>query len=65
MLKDAVMNVAASIIPDIINLLSPQMAEFVERGVLSWWEKAKQTENPWDNYAVALAAGVLGIKLKG
>ncbi len=65
MLREAALNLAAGLIPDIVDQLSPQVREHVERGLLSWWEKAKQTENPWDNYAVALIAGVLGTKLKG
>ena len=65
MWAQAGLNLVSGLIPELVNLLSPQMREFVEQGVQSWWEKASETENPWDNLAVALAAGVLGIKLKG
>ena len=64
-MKDLAFSLASGLIPDLINQLSPQLKEFIERGIVSWWEKAKLTENPWDNFAVALVAGVLGVKLKG
>ena len=65
MLKDIAISAVSSLIPSIMEILSPQIREMIIAAIDQWYEKAKQTENPWDNYAVALVAGVMGMKLKG
>ena len=48
----------------IIKLVSPEIREAGEKIMKEWYEKAKQTDNPWDDYLVELIASLLGFKLE-
>ena len=56
--------VGIRILGAIIKVVSPEIREAGERAIKEWYEKAKQTDNPWDDYLVELIASLLGFKLE-
>lgn len=57
------MNIASPLVLKIVALIiksiSPEIKEFLDDFILKLHEKAKQTDNPWDDLAVQLLADLL------
>ena len=53
------------ILPTILEKVSPEIRELLTGLIMKLRDKARQTENPFDDAAVALLAAALGIKFKG
>ena len=47
----------------ILNLATPMIKEELRRLMQAWYDKAKATENPIDDYLVEFIADLLGINL--
>ena len=47
----------------IVRLVSPEIRKLMEDLLTEWYEKAKQTDNPWDDYLVEVVAQLLGVEL--
>jgi len=53
----------APIIGAILKLVSPELRKIVSAGLQEWYDAAKKTVNPWDNFLIQFIADCLGIPL--
>lgn len=57
--------VILGILPKVLEMATPALKEAVHSGVKALVTKARESENPYDDAAVALLASILGVPLKG
>lgn len=51
------------VLAPLIPIITKQIRDMIQDNVKTWWEKAKATENPWDDFLVQFIAGFLKIDL--
>jgi len=54
----------SGIIGQIVKVVSPELRKMLVEMIINLYEKAKQTENPWDDFLVELLAQILAIDLE-
>ena len=62
-MKDAILKIILTMLPAILNLVTPEIRQMIEDFILRWWEKAKETDNDFDDFLVMLIAALLKIDL--
>ena len=53
----------AQILGPILDLMSPVLRKELEEAIKKIWDKAKASENPWDDHGIKLLADLLKIEL--
>lgn len=48
----------------IVGLISPEFRRVTEESMQAWYDRALETDNPWDDYLVIIVAGILGVPLQ-
>ena len=62
-MKEAFVKFVLSILPTIMDLVTPEIREMIEEFMLRWWEKAKATPNPIDDVIVKFIALLIKVDL--
>lgn len=62
-MKDTLIKLLLSILPAVLNLVTPEIREMFEDFLLRWWEKAKATDNQFDDLLVKFIAGLTDVDL--
>lgn len=62
-MKDAIFKIILTMLPAILNLVTPEIRQMIEDFILRWWAKAKETDNDFDDFLVMLIAALLKIDL--
>ena len=53
----------SGVLGKVLEVVTPELRKMVESFLKDLYQKAKATQNPWDDFLVELLAVVLGIKL--
>jgi len=53
----------SGVLGKVLEVVTPELRKMVESFLKDLYQKAKATQNPWDDFLVELLAAVLGIKL--
>lgn len=59
-----VTELAVRLLGSVVNLMSPEIRELLEKGIRDLYVTACATENPWDDFGVKMLAGFCGITLE-
>jgi len=62
-MKDTLMKLLLAILPTVLNLVTPEIREMFNDFMLRWWEKAKATENKFDDLLVKFIAELTKVDL--
>ena len=62
-MKDTIMKLLLAILPTVLNLVTPEIREMFNDFMLRWWEKAKETENKFDDLLVKFIAELTKVDL--
>lgn len=58
-----ILRIVALFLKPILSLASPMIKEELRKLLQAWYEKAKATENPIDDYLVEFIADLLGVNI--
>lgn len=62
-MKLNILKVLLTILANILPIISPELRKMIEEVIVNLYQHAKQTNNPFDDIAIELLAGLLGIDL--
>jgi len=51
------------ILAALLPLITPTLRKELEKFLLNWYEKAKETPNPWDDFLAKFLLRILGIEV--
>jgi len=58
------LNLGLKVLGTIVKLVSPEIRDLVAQLIQEGYNKAKATENPWDDFLFKVLATLLGIELE-
>lgn len=56
-------NLLLVLLKPIVKIVSEEIRDLVEEGLVKLYQKAEKTENPWDDFLVGLLLRILGIDI--
>ena len=62
-MKDTIVKLLLAILPTLLSIVTPEIREMLEEFILRWWQKAKQTDNAFDDLLVKFIAGLIDLDL--
>ena len=62
-MKDTIMKLLLAILPTVLSLVTPEIRKMFDDFVKRWWEKAKETDNKFDDLLVKFIAELTEVDL--
>ena len=63
MTSSIITSIVSQLLKTILSVLSPEIKVLLESSIKSIYDRAKQTSNPYDDFALEFIAKILGITL--
>jgi hypothetical protein len=58
------LNLSIKVLGAILDVVSPSLRKVLGDYVQDLYNKAKETDNPWDDFLIKLLASLVGVELK-